>query len=81
MTRELYSKSKATRVVKWKTENGNVKASLFNTLVAPDRSTSPLSIPALAKKDIATLFLRGRAIMFDLQNNFEMSGQAKQDRD
>lgn len=78
---KVKSNSKGIRVVKWKTEHGNVKVSLSETLVAPDISTSLLSIPALAKKDIATLFLPGRAIMFDLMDNFKMIGQATQDRD
>ena len=78
---KVNSRSKGVRTVHWKTENGNVKVSLSNTIVAPDIATSLLSVPALAKKNIAELFLPGRAILFDLEKNFKFLGQAAQNRD
>lgn len=54
-----------------------VMVSLTDTLVAQDIATSLLSVWALANKNAATLFLPKRAIMFDMDKNYKILGQAE----
>lgn len=73
--------SRGTRQVSWKTEHGDVQISLSNTIVVPDLSMSLLSIPSLVNKNVAVLFMPGKAVLIDLEDNFSVLGYATQEDD
>lgn len=73
----ITAKTKGVRKVRWKGADGPVTVSLTDTLVAPDAVMSLLSVPALAKKEIAVLFLLDKAILFDLKDNNTILGYVK----
>lgn len=77
----ISAKSKGVRKVRWQGADGPVTVSLTDTLVAPDAAMSLLSVPALAKKEIAVLFLPDKAILFDLKDNNTVLGYAKRAND
>lgn len=62
--------------VRWMAKCGGTKIVRSETLVVPNLAMSLLSIPALAQRNIATLFLPGIALMFDLKNKMTILGQA-----
>lgn len=74
----ISAKMKGVRKVRWQGADGPVTVSLTDTLIAPDATLSLLSVPALTKKDIAVLFLPGKAILFDIKDNNSVLGYAKQ---
>ena len=57
----MQATAKGTRSLNWKTDEGDRVLHLSNTLVAPQAAMSLLSIPSLVKKNIAVLFLPGKA--------------------
>lgn len=65
--------------VRWLTETGHYKAKLSDILVAQDLSISLLSIPALAKMNIAKLFMIGKPHFMDLEDNVKTLAQGLQD--
>ena len=67
-----------TRLVKWQTRDGPCTVSLSNNLVTEDLSMSLISIPVLVQKKIATLFLPGKALLIDLEDNLNILGMAYQ---
>lgn len=77
----MMATAKGTREVNWKTEDGNRKVHLSNTLVAPHASMSLLSVPSLVAKNIAVLFVPGNAVFIDLEDDFSILGYATQEED
>lgn len=69
---------KGNRTVKWYSNDGPVKVTLSETLVAPDTTTSLISVSALVKKGINVLFMPGRAVLIDMKDNMAVLGYAKQ---
>lgn len=74
----VHSTSKGIRIVHWNTENGFFNIILSDTLFASKIATSLLSVPALVMKNIPTLLLLKRAIMFDMDDDYKELGQATQ---
>lgn len=66
------------RKVTWQGTLGSTTVSLSNTLVAPNIKTSLLSVPALVNKDIAVLFVPGKALFIDMLQGNTVIGYAKQ---
>lgn len=64
-------------MVKWHGQSGITEVSLSKTIVAPDIKSSLLSVPALVQKEIAVLFVPGKAMFIDLLYNNSMIGYAK----
>ena len=73
--------ARGTREVRWVTENGTSKVSLSNTIVVPNAAMSLLSVPSLVNKNIAVMFLPGKAILIDLEDNYSILGYAEQEED
>lgn len=46
------------------------------TIVVPDMAPSLLSISALTKKDISVIFVPGKALLVDLEDNISVLGTA-----
>ena len=65
---------KGVRTVKWQSQAGQQPVHLSETLVVPKLSMSLLSIPALVRKNIGVLFIPGKAVLIDLENNFCVLG-------
>lgn len=77
----VQAKYKGKRSVTWIGQDGTVKVGLTNTLVSPKLSCSLLSVPALVRKGIAVLFVPGKAILVDVENDYQVLGTASQQRD
>lgn len=73
--------STGVRTVHWMTDTGKCKVKLSETLVAEDVAISLLSVPALARKNIATLFMPEKALLIDLEADCAILGQATKDKD
>lgn len=69
------------RTVVWQSHAGPTRVSLSNTLVAQSIKTILLSVPALVKKDIAVLFVPGKALFIDLPNDNTVLRYAQQRAD
>lgn len=69
------------RSVHWMSALGRSKVNLSDTLVAKDVALSLLSVPALARKNIATLFMPDKAFFIDLENKNSILGQAARGSD
>lgn len=54
-----------------------MEVTITETLVVLDIKTSLLSLPALVKKNIAVLFVPGKALFLDLQDENNILGYAK----
>lgn len=65
------------RKVKWQCQSGLMTVSHSRTIVAPDIKKSLLSVPALVKKDIAALFVPGKAMLIDLLDENKILGYAR----
>ena len=78
---KMTATARGIREVQWKTEEGDNRIRLSNTLVVPNLSMSLLSIPSLVNKNIAVLFLPGKAVLIDLEDNFAVLGYATQEED
>lgn len=74
------AKSKGVRTFKWKGESGLDSVHLSNTLVIPDLFMSLLSIPALVHNNVGVMFLPGKAVLIDLEIDFDVLGQGHQDK-
>lgn len=61
--------------------DGPTTVSLSDTLVLPDAFCSPLSVPALVNKGILVLFVQGKAVMSDVEDNITMPGFALRHKD
>lgn len=77
----MQATAKGTRSLNWKTHEGERVLHLSNTLVAPQAAMSLLSIPSLVNKNIAVLFLPGKALFIDLEDNNSILGYGTQDED
>ena len=77
----MQATAKGTRSLNWKTDEGDRVLHLSNTLVAPQAAMSLLSIPSLVKKNIAVLFLPGKALFIDLEDDNSILGYGTQDDD
>ena len=79
------SKVKATekgdRRVQWAGEDGPRTIRLSETLIADDIAISLLSVPALVNKGIGVIFLPGKAMFVDLQDNMKVLATASQAED
>lgn len=62
--------------VSWSGEDGVTNVSLSNTLVTPRLLMSVLSVPALASKEICTLFTPQRPLLIDMHDDFRIIGYA-----
>ena len=69
---------KGVRTVKWQSQDGQQPVHLSETLVVPKLSMSLLSIPALVRKNIGVLFIPGKAVLVDLENNLYVLGCGRQ---
>ena len=69
------------RPVTWQGDNGPIEVTLSDTLVTPDAAVSLLSVPALVNKGIAVLFMPGKAVLIDTNNNMNVLGYSKQSPD
>ena len=65
---------KGKRSVTWPNNDGTANVGLSNTLVSKKLNCSLLSIPALVEKGIAAVFIPGKALLVDLQNEFKIIG-------
>lgn len=63
------------------TKTGQCKVELPNVPVFSDLSMSLPSVPALAKKNIATLFMPGKALLIDLEDSMNILRRVLQDAD
>ena len=72
---------KGTRTVKWNTHEGDNHIKLSNTLVVPGISMSLLSVPSLVDKNIGVIFLPGKAVLIDLEDQNSILGYGTQDSD
>lgn len=73
--------STCTRVVKWNGAYITCTISLSNTLFSPELSMSLLSVPALVQKGVSVLFVPGKALMVDTDNEFTIIGKSRQGTD
>lgn len=69
---QILAKTKGTRSLQWKTENGPWMISIYENLLAPTASESLLSIRALASKNIEMLLSLGKDLFFDLYDDFRI---------
>lgn len=75
---KVHSSHKGIRKVMWHTQEGERTISLSDTLVSKKLAMSMLSVPALVKKNIASLFLPGKALFIDLEDDMKVIGTAAQ---
>lgn len=69
------------RPVRWSADGTTCNVSLSETLYVPDMTTSLLSVPALVSKNIAVLFIPGKAVLIDLDDDNNVLGYANQNSD
>lgn len=69
------------RKINWQGLTRPMEVTLAKTLVTLDIKRNLLTIPALVKKDSTVLFVPGKALFIDLQNENNILGYAKQETD
>lgn len=77
----LQVRQKESRAVNQNSENGDVSIELLNTIVVPNLWMSLLSIPSLVNKNISVLFMPGKSVLIDHEDDFAFFRYETQEED